>query len=233
MSIFNCLRRRWSFSESFLTRQHNMFYSLLDTTSLWILATWLSKGSPNKMRGPRLLSHLCNAVVVGNSWRRLRHLPGPSGFPARITASEYLKLHMQPTASTDADPAFQGDVVPSPPGGIKGTGRHSLDHLASTLGFFCSAGNNSHHIASAFYVEHAFSESEATWTELAGVKKLPTSTARSTATLEILSRRMHLRGLCATQVARFLEPVPYKSCRDFCPRYHNRALTLLKRIRVP
>ena len=142
VGIFNCLKRRWSYSESLLTRQHNMFYSLLDTTSLWILATWLSKGSPNKMRGPRLLSHLCNAVVVGNSWRRLRHLPGPSGFPARITASEYLKLHMQATASTEADPAFQGDVVPSPPGGIKGTDRHSLDHLASTLGFFVQLEKN-------------------------------------------------------------------------------------------
>ena len=63
VSIFNCLRRRWSFSERFLTRQHNMFYNLLDTTSLWILATWLSKGSPNKMRGPRLLSHLYPVTI--------------------------------------------------------------------------------------------------------------------------------------------------------------------------
>lgn len=69
-----------------------MFHYVFDTTSLWMINTWIRPGGVHYKIEADLLSHLALKTICFNAKKVAEILPGPSGFSANLTAYDYFLL---------------------------------------------------------------------------------------------------------------------------------------------
>ena len=190
------------FRTRFLYAPHNMWWAMLDSTSLYIIANWIA---PKTMPPDVFLANLVVALVCLNSKRVLSAMGG-FGSLTEFTALNFYRKH----ADVNQKLLVAGKpVLPqSPAGGMTGVTRHALYSLAKTLGVMQSTGKNSDHfmfLLFGTFVEFVAQNASQAWKELMAAKKLSTQVQRNEKTLAVLSERFGLRNLGAAHAARFLE----------------------------
>ena len=170
-----------------------MFYAMFDTTSLWILSTWISPASCNVLTGAVLLFHLAVAVVCFNGHRVLDRFPGCKGFGRSMDAMTFYREH-----------AKVPDLPHAPVGGITGVGRHALMGLLRDLGIVHAEQKHyDFFVAMGLYIQHCSQVNEEAWQKLEAVRDAEEAN-KNEEVIKILQQCFFLPTLCAIQVARFL-----------------------------
>ena len=143
----DCLSRllpNFKYKTPFETQKRCMFHYVFDTTSLWMINTWIRPGGVHYKIEADLLSHLALVTICFNAKKVAEILPGPSGFSANLTAYDYFLLRKD-----------LKDLPRAPVGGITGVGRAALFSVLRRLGIV-SEDRDSYNFyeAMGLYVEH-------------------------------------------------------------------------------
>ena len=85
----SCLLAQWKYTTGFTDYSRCLYYSMCDTTSLWVAFNWLRKRSSTRKGGPELLMNLVVAVVCLNHHSVLQHIPGAYGFTLNAKAIDF------------------------------------------------------------------------------------------------------------------------------------------------
>lgn len=171
-------------------------WALLDSTAIYILAHYVRVLPP-----AQALLTIIVATVCFNSWRVLHTVFGPSGIPLDTTA---LKLACcQARAKQE-----HAGLVLSPTGGLTGSGRLTLGAFAKQLGLQCTQGRNTEHFhifVGQLYAEHCASNAQASLDAITAIADGPRDQKeKNSLTLDVLTARFHLYGLCREHVARLV-----------------------------